>query len=111
MVKATIVKMIGVNENGVVVRCGSEYFTVKSLDKERGTLEIDATTISTIYETADIVKGCFEANSTFEGVRWVTFKFNTITVTVTLGEALGNSKYIVDKWKKAWNKELNVKDE
>jgi hypothetical protein len=64
----------------------------------------------TIYELADIIAGCFYVSSTFRNVKWVTFTFNTITVTVTLGEAIGNADYIVSKWKKAWDDDLTTKD-
>ena len=109
---ATIVKITRIKKDGVVVQSGSKHFKVKSFCGAPKELVIEVSMGNmTIYELSEIVSGCFEADSTFKGVRLVTFTFNTITVTVTAGEALGTPEYVVNKWKKAWNDNLNVKDE
>ena len=112
MAKATIVRIISLNENGAeVITDAGKSFLVNSFAPMNGVLKITAPMGNmTIYELAEIVSGCFDANSTFVNVYWVTFTFNTITVTVTLGEALGTPDYVVSKWKKAWDDNLQVKD-
>lgn len=108
---ATIVKIIRIEKDGIVVRSGRKCFKVKSFCGAPKELVIEVTMGNmTIYELAEIVSGCFEASSTFAGVRLVTFTFNTIAVKVTSGEALGNPEYVVNKWSKAWNEALGVKD-
>ena len=112
MAKATIVKITSLNANGAEVTAeNGKSFIVNSFAPMNGVLTITAPMGSmTIYELAEIISGCFYASSTFKNVKWVTFTFNTITVTVTLGEAFGNPDYIVSKWKKAWDADLEVKD-
>ncbi|MBE5813329.1 MAG: hypothetical protein E7314_06750 [Clostridiales bacterium] len=112
MALPTIVKITGINVHGAIVKTTNEKsFYVNSFTPMNGVLDITAPMGSmTIYELAEIVSGCFEPDSTFENVKWVTFKFNTITVTVTLGEARWNTDYVVQKWKKAWDDDLKAKD-
>ena len=112
MAKATIVKITSLTANGAEVTAeNGKSFIVNSFAPMNGVLAITAPMGSmTIYELAEIISGCFYVSSTFKNVKWVTFTFNTITVTVTLGEAFGNPDYIVSKWKKAWDADLEVKD-
>ena len=109
---ANIVKITRIEKDGVWVRTGRNHFKVKSFCGAPKELVIEASMGNmTIYELSEIISGCFEAASTFKGVRVVTFTFNTITVKVTAGEAWGNPEYIVNKWSKAWDEALGVKDE
>lgn len=112
MSKSTIVRIKSLNADGAeVITDAGKSFIVNSFAPMNGVLEITAPMGSvTIYELAEIVSGCFDATSTFVNVCWVTFTFNTVTVTVTLGEAKDDPDYVVSKWKKAWDDELKVKD-
>jgi len=103
MAKATIVKITSINENGVeVITNDGKSFVVNLHSK--GVLTITAPMGSmTIFEFAKIIVGCFETNSTFSNVSLVTFTFNTVTINVTLGEALDNPNYVVSKWEKAFS--------
>lgn len=108
---ATIVKITRIEKDGVVVQSGSKHFKVKSFCGAPKELVIEVQMGDmTIYELSEIVSGCFEADSTFKGVRLVTFTFNTITVKVTAGEAWGNPEYVVNKWRKFWNEAFDVKE-
>ena len=112
MSKATVVRITSLNADGAeVITDAGKSFIVNSFAPMNGALKITALMGSmTIYELAEIISGCFHHTSTFVNVKWVTFTFNTITVTVTLGEARDNPDYVVSKWKKAWDDDLQVKD-
>lgn len=112
MSKATIVKITSLNADGAkAITDAGKSFIVNSFAPMNGVLKIAALMGNmTIYEFAEIISGCFHHTSTFDNVKWVTFTFNTITVTVTLGEAMSGPDYIVSKWKKAWDDEHHVKD-
>lgn len=112
MLKATVVKITSLNENGaeVITDSGKSFF-VNSFAPMNGALTLTAHKGDmTIYEFAEIVSGCFDANSTFVNVKWIAFTFNTIKVIVTLEKALGNPDYVVSKWEKAKDAELQLKD-
>jgi len=112
MSSTIITKIKSLNENGAeVITDTGKIFIVNSFAPMNGVLKITAPMGSmTIYEFAEIISGCFHHTSTFVNVKWVTFTFNTITVTVTLGEARDSSAYVVSKWKKAWDDALEVND-
>ena len=112
MSKATVVRITSLNADGAeVITDVGKSFIVNSFAPMNGVLKITAPMGSmTIYEFAEFISGCFHHTSTFVNVKWVTFTFNTITVTVTLGEARDNPDYVVSKWKKAWDDDLQVKD-
>ena len=103
MAKPTVVKITRLSLDGATVKTTDDKtFFVHSLSPMNGVLTITASSAGmSIHELSEIVSGCFEPDSTFEGVNWVTFTFGFVTVTVTSGEARNNPDYVVSKWEKA----------
>ena len=102
MAKPTIVNITHLSKNGITVKTtDSKSFFAHCLIPA-GLLSITASSAQmSIYELAEIIAGCFEPNSTFYGVKSVTFTYNNVTTNVSHDELLLNPNSVVTKWENA----------
>lgn len=108
MAKPTIITIRRFYPGGIHVKWENSYLMIKSFNFSNH-LKINVSeTAMTIYDLAEFVLGCFEPQSTFIDVKQVTFTFLSATVSITHDEAIGNPAYIVNKWQKALEKNIDT---